>query len=60
MLSWLYDMLMSVVAFILGLFGVSMDKKSVSFADDATEGGSNTTKETKESTEAPAADAKSA
>lgn len=34
MLSWLYDALMSIVAFVLGLFGVSMDKKSVTFAED--------------------------
>ena len=32
MLSYLYDLLMSFVTFILGLFGCS--KKSVSFAED--------------------------
>ena len=33
MLSYLYDLLMSFVTFILGLFGCK--KKSVSFADEA-------------------------
>lgn len=32
MLSYLYDILMSFVTFILGLFGCT--KKSVTFADD--------------------------
>jgi hypothetical protein len=42
MLSYLYDLLMSFVTFILGLFGCS--KKSVSFAEDVKE----ETKETQE------------
>jgi hypothetical protein len=37
MLTWLYDLLISFVSFILGLFGVQMNKKSVSFASDAKE-----------------------
>ena len=35
MLSYLYDLLMSIVTFVLGLFGIEMKKKSVSFADEA-------------------------
>ncbi len=35
MLSYLYDLLMSFVTFILGLFGCN--KKSVSFAEDVKE-----------------------
>lgn len=34
MLTWLYELLISFVSFILGLFGIQMNKKSVSFADD--------------------------
>jgi len=34
MLTWLYDLLISFVSFILGLFGIQMNKKSVSFSDD--------------------------
>ena len=34
MLSWLYDVFMSIVTFILGLFGVNLSSKSVTFADD--------------------------
>lgn len=34
MLSWLYDILMTVVTFLLGLFGVDLTKRSVTFADD--------------------------
>lgn len=34
MLSWLYDVFMSIITFILGLFGVNLSSKSVSFADD--------------------------
>jgi hypothetical protein len=34
MLTWLYELLISFVSFILGIFGIQMNKKSVSFADD--------------------------
>ena len=34
MLTWLYELLTSFISFILGLFGIQMNKKSVSFADD--------------------------
>lgn len=34
MLTWLYELIISFVSFILGLFGIQMNKKSVSFADD--------------------------
>ena len=44
MLSYLYDLLMSFVTFILGLFGCS--KKSVSFAEDVKEEAKQETQET--------------
>lgn len=34
MLSYLYELLMSIVTYILGFFGVEFGKKSVTFADD--------------------------
>jgi len=34
MLTWLYELLMTFTACILGLFGIQMNKKSVSFADE--------------------------
>ena len=34
MLAWLYDLFLSFVTFVLGLFGFDLKKKSVSFADD--------------------------
>jgi hypothetical protein len=34
MLSYLYELLMSFVTYILGFFGVEFGKKSVTFADD--------------------------
>jgi hypothetical protein len=34
MLDWLYEQLMAIITFILGLFGLSLDKKSVTFAED--------------------------
>ena len=34
MLTWLYELLMTFAAFVLGLFGIQMNKKSVSFADE--------------------------
>lgn len=35
MLTYLYELLMSFVAYILGFFGIEMSKKSVTFADEA-------------------------
>ena len=32
MLTYLYDLFMSIVTYIIGLFGVEMNKKNVSFA----------------------------
>lgn len=46
MLSYLYDLLMSFVTFILGFFGCS--KKSVTFAEDVKEEAKEETKETQE------------
>lgn len=37
MLTYLYDLFMSFVTFILGFFGIQMGKKSVSFAEDTKE-----------------------
>lgn len=34
MLSWLYDMFVAVVTFVMGLFGFDLKKRSVTFADD--------------------------
>ena len=34
MLTWLYELLMTFVAFVLSLFGIQMNKKSVSFAEE--------------------------
>jgi hypothetical protein len=34
MLSYLYELIISFVTFILGFFGIDMKKKSVSFAED--------------------------
>lgn len=35
MLGWIYDILVSIVTYILGLLGITKsDKKHVSFADD--------------------------
>lgn len=35
MLSWLYDMFVTFVTFVMGLFGLDLKKRSVTFADDA-------------------------
>jgi len=37
MLTWLYDLLMTFVTFIMSFFGVDLKKKNVSFASDANE-----------------------
>jgi hypothetical protein len=34
MLTWLYELLMTFVAFVLSLVGIQMNKKSVSFTDE--------------------------
>lgn len=34
MLTYLYELLMSFVTYILGFFGIELGKKSVSFADE--------------------------
>jgi len=37
MLTWLYELFMSIVTFIMSFFGVDLKKKNVSFASDAKE-----------------------
>lgn len=37
MFERVYELLMSLVTYILGFFGIELGKKSVSFADDTTE-----------------------
>ena len=34
MLSWLYDIFVAIVTFVMGLFGFDLKKRSVTFADD--------------------------
>jgi len=34
MLTWLYDLLMTFVTFIMSFFGVDLKKKNVTFASD--------------------------
>jgi hypothetical protein len=34
MLSWLYDIFVAVVTFVMSLFGFDLKKRSVTFADD--------------------------
>ncbi len=34
MLSWLFEILTSIITFILGLFGIDYKSKTVSFSDD--------------------------
>ena len=34
MLSWLYDIFVAIVSFVMGLFGFDLKKRSVTFADD--------------------------
>ena len=36
MFERVYELLMSLVTYILGFFGIELGKKSVSFADDTT------------------------
>lgn len=37
MFERVYELLMSIITFILGLFGIELGKKSVTFADDVIE-----------------------
>jgi hypothetical protein len=37
MFERVYELLMSLVTYILGFFGIELGKKSVSFADDTSE-----------------------
>ena len=37
MLTWLYELFMSIVTFIMSFFGVDLKKKNVSFASDVKE-----------------------
>ena len=37
MLSWLYDLFMTFVTFVMSFFGVELGKKSVTFASDVKE-----------------------
>jgi hypothetical protein len=48
MFERVYELLMSLVTYILGFFGIELGKKSVSFADDTTGSESAKSDETKE------------
>jgi hypothetical protein len=37
MLTWLYDLLMTFVTFVMSFFGVELGKKNVTFASDVKE-----------------------
>jgi hypothetical protein len=37
MLSWLYDIFLAIVSFVMSFFGVELNKKSVTFASDVKE-----------------------
>ena len=37
MLTWLYDLFMTFVTFVMSFFGVELGKKSVTFASDVKE-----------------------
>jgi hypothetical protein len=50
MLSYLYELLISLVTYILGFLGIDMKKKSVTFADEVE---STDTNESVPSSEAP-------
>ncbi len=41
MLSWLYDVFMTIITFVMGLFGLDLKKRSVTFADDVKEDATN-------------------
>jgi hypothetical protein len=37
MLTWLYDIFLAIVSFVMSFFGVDLKKRSVSFASDVKE-----------------------
>jgi hypothetical protein len=41
MLGWLYDIFVTIVSFIMGLFGFDLKKRSVHFEDEVEEGTKN-------------------
>ena len=43
MLSWLYDIFVAIVSFIMGLFGFDLKKRSVTFADDVKDSNGDST-----------------
>ena len=42
MLTWLYDIFVAIVSFVMSFFGIDLKKRSVSFASDAKEEDKNT------------------
>jgi hypothetical protein len=48
MLEKLYDLFVSIVTFILGLFGFELSKRSVTFAEGTKEGTTEDTEESKD------------
>ncbi len=46
MFSWLYDIFVKIVTFVLGLFGFDLTKRSVRFEDEVEEGTKNEIKVT--------------
>lgn len=46
MLGWLYDIFVTIVTFILGLFGFDLKKRSVRFEDEVEGGAKNEIKVT--------------
>ncbi len=46
MFSWLYDIFVKIVTFVLGLFGFDLKKRSVRFEDEVEEGTKNEIKVT--------------
>jgi hypothetical protein len=47
MLTWLYDIFVAIVSFVMSFFGIDLKKRSVSFASDAKEGVEEKTDEAK-------------
>ena len=37
MLTWLYDIFVAIVSFVMSFFGIDLKKRSVSFASDVKE-----------------------
>ena len=46
MFGWLYDIFVTIVTFIMGLFGFDLKKRSVRFEDEVEEGTKNEIKVT--------------